>query len=62
MPADAKEERFRLISQENKRWHTDKIMSLFGSEIISGMYGAALSLIANLMIQLRQVAQKARKD
>ncbi|KAJ9137293.1 hypothetical protein NKR23_g9214 [Pleurostoma richardsiae] len=57
---DVAEERFRIISQENKRWHTDKIMSQFGPEILSGKYKDALDLIAKLMVQLWKEAKMKR--
>lgn len=61
-PTDAKRERFKLMSQESKRWHTDKIMQLFGREVLTGIHGKALDLIAKIVVQLRQDAGKARKD
>lgn len=50
------------MSQESKRWHTDKIMQLFGREVLTGIHGKALDLIAKIVVQLRQDAGKARKD
>ncbi|KAK4233280.1 putative reticulocyte-binding protein 2 like protein a protein [Achaetomium macrosporum] len=55
------DEMYRTICDENKRWHTDKIMSRFGPDILKGPYGDALNMIAKLMVQLRVEAKMGRK-
>ncbi|KAK3305103.1 uncharacterized protein B0T15DRAFT_531334 [Chaetomium strumarium] len=55
------DEMYRTICNENKRWHTDKIMSRFGPDILKVPYGDALNMIAKLMVQLRVEAKMERK-
>jgi hypothetical protein len=59
---DPAEEMFRVISNENKRWHTDKLTSRFGSDIVKGEYRDALNMITKLMINLRTEAKIGRKQ
>lgn len=60
--SDAKEAKFRLMSKESMRWHQDKISQLFGLEVFSGKHASSLKMIARIVVELRQSAQKARKD
>ncbi|KAI6092602.1 hypothetical protein F4821DRAFT_278838 [Hypoxylon rubiginosum] len=57
---DSGEKRLRLINAENKRWHTDKVMQRFGPDVINGTAKKALDIIAKVMVELRQEAQKKR--
>lgn len=59
--AQLEEEMFRLMSKENKRWHTDKIMSRFGRGILQAPCGAALDLMSKLMVKLWKEAKMQRK-
>ena len=54
------EEMYRTVCNENKRWHTDKITSKFGPEILKGQYGDAMNMIAKLMVQMRTEAKMER--
>ena len=54
------EERFRMMNIENKRWHTDKIMSRFGREVMVGEHKDALNTISRVVIELWKEA-KARR-
>ncbi|KAK6950055.1 hypothetical protein Daesc_008378 [Daldinia eschscholtzii] len=54
------ENRFQFINTQNKRWHTDKVMQRFGSEVIHGPGRDALNTVAMVMIELRQEAQRNR--
>ncbi|KAK3937844.1 putative reticulocyte-binding protein 2 like protein a protein [Diplogelasinospora grovesii] len=58
------EERFRMISLENKRWHTDKILSRFGQDVLrhGKPCANALDLIAKLMVELRKEAKMRREE
>ncbi|KAI2630756.1 hypothetical protein GGR54DRAFT_168162 [Hypoxylon sp. NC1633] len=53
-------ERYKLINAENKKWHTDKIMQRFGPDAVTGTAKIALDIIAKVLIELRQEAQKKR--
>lgn len=57
---EAVEDRIKLMTAENLRWHPDKITSRFGPGAFSGKYREALSIIARLSLRLRQEAKKAR--
>lgn len=54
------EEMYRTICNENKRWHTDKITSRFGPDILKGPYRDALNMIAKLMVEVRIEAKMKR--
>ena len=56
------EEIYRLMGQENKRWHTDKIMQQFGTRILDGLYGTALNTVAKALVDLRREAQDKRRQ
>ena len=60
--ATAGEERYRTISRENKRWHTDKIMSRFGISALDGPCKNALNITAKVVVELRQEAQRSRRS
>ncbi|KAK6083684.1 stress response protein nst1 [Seiridium cupressi] len=55
------ESRFMLMNSENKRWHTDKLMQNFGTEMASGEFKETFDTIARVVIQLRQEAQRDRR-
>ncbi|KAM0815169.1 hypothetical protein AB5N19_00963 [Seiridium cardinale] len=55
------ESRFMLMNSENKRWHTDKLMQNFGTEMASGEFKETFDTIARVLIQLRQEAQRDRR-
>ncbi|OTB20596.1 hypothetical protein K445DRAFT_313074 [Daldinia sp. EC12] len=54
------EDRFKFINTENKRWHTDKVMQRFGSDVVHGPGREALNTVAMVMIELRREAQRNR--
>ncbi|KAI1143812.1 hypothetical protein F5Y05DRAFT_7049 [Hypoxylon sp. FL0543] len=55
------DKRFKFISAENKRWHTDKVMQRFGPDAVNGDAKVVLGIIAKVLIELRQDARKGRK-
>ncbi|KAI1098078.1 hypothetical protein F4804DRAFT_346640 [Jackrogersella minutella] len=57
---DSGEKRFKLMSAENKRWHTDKVMQRFGPDVVNGAAKNALVIVATVVIKLRQEAQRER--
>ncbi|KAI1457657.1 hypothetical protein F4805DRAFT_427682 [Annulohypoxylon moriforme] len=57
---DPGDKRFKLISEENRRWHTDKMMQRFGSDVVNGAAKGPLSIVAKVMIELRQEARNER--
>ena len=54
------EARFRMMNIENKRWHTDKIMSRFGREVMVGEHKDALNTISRVVIELWKEAKTRR--
>lgn len=61
-PAEQKsgEARFRVMNVENKRWHTDKIMSRFGREVMVGEHKDALNTISRVVVELWKEAKAQR--
>ncbi|KAI2471991.1 hypothetical protein F4781DRAFT_45359 [Annulohypoxylon bovei var. microspora] len=57
---DSGDKRFKLISAENLRWHTDKVMQRFGPDAVDGAAKGPLGIIAKVVIELRQEARKGR--
>ncbi|OTB08023.1 hypothetical protein M426DRAFT_217949 [Hypoxylon sp. CI-4A] len=57
---DTGDRRFKFISAQNKRWHTDKVMQRFGQEVANGAAKSALGVVANVLVELRQKARKER--
>ncbi|KAI1393688.1 uncharacterized protein F4822DRAFT_20828 [Hypoxylon trugodes] len=57
---DSGEKRFKFINAENKRWHTDKVIQRFGRELVEGDAKTTLDIIAKVVIELRQEAQRER--
>ncbi|OTA95821.1 hypothetical protein M434DRAFT_393464 [Hypoxylon sp. CO27-5] len=55
------DKRWKFINAENLRWHTDKVMQRFGPDAVDGDAKNALSIIAKVMIALRQDAQKEKE-
>jgi hypothetical protein len=53
--------RFKAISAENLRWHTDKVMSKFGSDIFESPYEPALNCIARILVGLWKEARESRR-
>ncbi|POR32060.1 hypothetical protein TPAR_07715 [Tolypocladium paradoxum] len=53
LSSEPEEELFRLMSQENKRWHTDKIMSRFGREPLESSLADNINRTSKLLVQLR---------
>jgi hypothetical protein len=53
------EDRFKFISSETKKWHTDKMMQHFGVDI-HGEFQETFKMIAKVMVELRQEAQNNR--
>ncbi len=49
------------MTQENKRWHTDKIVFRFGPEILKGPRKDALNMIAKEVVKLWKEAKMERK-
>ncbi|KAI0127416.1 hypothetical protein BJ170DRAFT_683259 [Xylariales sp. AK1849] len=60
--ADTGESWFKFINSENKRWHTDKMMQQFGADVVNGECKEAFDTIARTVIQLRQEAQRDRRN
>lgn len=46
----ASEDRFRLFSQETKRWHTDKLLSRFGKMVFDGAAKEDLDLVTRVTL------------
>ncbi|KAI1417549.1 hypothetical protein F5Y13DRAFT_59617 [Hypoxylon sp. FL1857] len=60
---DSGEKRYKLISAETKRWHTDKTMPKCSPDTVDGASKAALEIIARVIIKLRQEAKRdARRE
>ncbi|KAI1212872.1 uncharacterized protein F4807DRAFT_302793 [Annulohypoxylon truncatum] len=57
---DSGDKRFKLISEENMRWHTDKMMQRFGPDVVNGAAKGPLGIIAKVVIELRQEARRGR--
>ncbi|KAI1375014.1 hypothetical protein F4677DRAFT_150970 [Hypoxylon crocopeplum] len=57
---DSGEKCFKLISAENKRWHTDKMIQRFGQDVVNGAARSTLGTVAKIVIELRQEAQANR--
>lgn len=57
---DSGDKRFKLISKENMRWHTNKVMQRFGSDAVNGAAKSSLDIVAKVVIELRQEARKGR--
>ncbi|KAI0887293.1 uncharacterized protein GGS22DRAFT_107370 [Annulohypoxylon maeteangense] len=57
---DSGDKRFKLINKENLRWHTDKVMQRFGSDVVKGDAKAPLGVVAKVVIELRQEARNRR--
>ncbi|KAI1096337.1 hypothetical protein F5B19DRAFT_435960 [Rostrohypoxylon terebratum] len=57
---DSGDKQFKLISKENMRWHTDKVMQRFGSDAVNGAAKSSLGIVAKVVIELRQEARKGR--
>ncbi len=56
-----KEEWYRLMSQESKKWHTDKVMSQFGRTVLEGPYGDALNTMAKTIVEMWKAASRSRR-
>jgi len=54
------DERFCLMSKENKRWHTDKILSRFGRQVLVGSRKGEIDLVTKLMVVLWKEAKITR--
>lgn len=54
--------RLKFFNAENRKWHTDKILQQFGSDIMEGECKEAMNMIAQLVVQLRHAAQRDGKS
>lgn len=60
LSSEPEEELFRLMSLENKRWHTDKILSRFGQEALESSLADYINRTSKLMVQLWKEAKGAK--
>ncbi|KAH8168657.1 hypothetical protein LIA77_11921 [Sarocladium implicatum] len=60
MPVD--EDRFRLLTRELKRWHTDKLLSLVGQDVVSGGDKARIDVVTKTIVQLWKEAKLSKKQ
>ncbi|KAH9898918.1 hypothetical protein F4778DRAFT_782517 [Xylariomycetidae sp. FL2044] len=56
------EDNFRLVSGENRRWHTDKVMQRFGPGVMDSDVKELLDVVAKTLVELRREAQKRRQE
>ncbi|KAH7122039.1 hypothetical protein B0J13DRAFT_566871, partial [Dactylonectria estremocensis] len=54
-------ETFRAMTQETKRWHTDKIQHRFGRDIFQSVYGDDIDIVTKLVVVLWKEAKMERE-
>lgn len=54
-------ETFRAMTQETKRWHTDKIQHRFGRDIFQSVYGEDIDIVTKLVVVLWKEAKTERE-
>ena len=59
-PKDKSEEKYRIMSVENKRWHTDRIMYRFGSDVLADRHGASIFTTGRVVLELWKEAKMQR--
>ena len=59
--ASPQEERYRIMVQESKRWHTDKLYHRFGRELCTGEMREVLNTVTRVVLEEYMRAKMNRR-